>query len=250
MGGPSGADLNRSAFQGGIMAAQLVPGPRTGTTGGAAAAREVEHEGAAQTTGMKAGGAKGATAKTGAAKAAAEAEREALTTKATGLKGSGAKMAASGANKAALTAKGGGAAKIAAAGATGKAMIGVGGAGAAAAAAGGSVTGSPAIAAGGSAMLTSKGMSLGLGLGLGAWGPVLAGLVGLAGIVGLYGYCKKRRAEAKETDAGDEGGTTPSPVATEPPRGPGPGASPAKATPKSWERMTFVGSFRSYTGWR
>ncbi|MBF0293039.1 MAG: hypothetical protein HQK86_12880 [Nitrospinae bacterium] len=49
-----------------------------------------------------------------------------------------------------------------------------------------------ATAAGGT-IWTGSGWSLGLGLGLGAWGPViLAGIVG----AGIYGYMKSREASA------------------------------------------------------
>ena len=51
-----------------------------------------------------------------------------------------------------------------------------------------------ASVAGGYTMLTGKGVCLGLGLGLGAWGPVILGVVGLAGATTLYEYIKNRRA--------------------------------------------------------
>ncbi|RAU23465.1 magnetic particle specific iron-binding protein [Paramagnetospirillum kuznetsovii] len=71
--------------------------------------------------------------------------------------------------------------------------VGIGGA---ALGVGGGIVGSPAgTAAIGNAMLTGKGVCLGLGLGLGAWGPVLVGIAGLAGAAYLVDRLKNCKAE-------------------------------------------------------
>ena len=41
------------------------------------------------------------------------------------------------------------------------------------------------------------GKTLGLGLGLGAWGPVALGLIGAAAV---YGYVRSRKAEQSQTE--------------------------------------------------
>ena len=71
------------------------------------------------------------------------------------------------------------------------------GSGAAAIGMGAGTTASPvATAIAGNTMLASKGVCLGLGLGLGAWGPVILGVAGVAGAISLYGYLKNRQAHA------------------------------------------------------
>jgi hypothetical protein len=58
----------------------------------------------------------------------------------------------------------------------------------------GAGTVSPIAAAGaGSSMLGAKGVALGLGLGAGAWGPVVLGIAGLVGAVSVYSYVRRRR---------------------------------------------------------
>ena len=48
-----------------------------------------------------------------------------------------------------------------------------------------------------SAAAVGKGVCLGLGLGLGAWGPVLLGVAGLACAASLCDYLKNRKARAE-----------------------------------------------------
>jgi len=117
-----------------------------------------------------------------------EAARQALTAKG----GAGTKAAATGktvAGKAgagkAIAAKGAGAK----AAMTGKAAIASKGAGA---------TGSAAKAAAGGTLFGTKG--LGLGLGLGPWGPAILGAIG---VTAVYVYWKKRQGsyDQSETDA-------------------------------------------------
>ena len=74
---------------------------------------------------------------------------------------------------------------VAAKAASGKAAIGMAGA-----------AGS-AKAAAGSTIWTGSGWSLGLGLGLGPWGPAILGLLGMTAV---YGYLRKRRSQRSETD--------------------------------------------------
>ena len=91
----------------------------------------------------------------------------------------GAGVAAKGAG---VAAKGAG---VAAKAASGKAAVGMAG-----------VAGS-AKAAAGSTIWTGSGWSLGLGLGLGPWGPAILGLLG---VTAVYGYLRKRRSQRSETD--------------------------------------------------
>lgn len=112
-------------------------------------------------------GTKGATAAIG------EVEREGMVAKAGGAKAMGAKIApAAKANAVALPGTGG------------KVVAGIGKSGAGAKVAGG-------------AMLSGKGFSLGLGLGLGPWGPIILGVVGAAAV---YAYLKSRHIEAQLSD--------------------------------------------------
>ena len=74
---------------------------------------------------------------------------------------------------------------VAAKAASGKAAVGMAG-----------VAGS-AKAAAGSTIWTGSGWSLGLGLGLGPWGPAILGLLG---VTAVYGYLRKRRSQRSETD--------------------------------------------------
>ena len=99
------------------------------------------------------------------------------------------------------------AAKFTPAAVTKTAAVG-GGTVAAAATAGGSsalttgaaLTSPVAAASSGSGILGAKGVSLGLGIGAGAWGPVLLGVAGLVGAVSLYAYYKQRRYASDLTD--------------------------------------------------
>ncbi len=116
-----------------------------------------------------------------------EIARQALTGKGAGMKAAAAKGA--GTNAAAVkgaAVKGAGAAKGTIAG---KAAMAAKGAGA---------TGGAAKTAAGGAFFSAKG--LGLGLGLGTWGPVILGVIGATAV---YGYWKKRQGsyDQSETDA-------------------------------------------------
>ncbi|HIJ38754.1 MAG TPA: magnetic particle specific iron-binding protein [Rhodospirillaceae bacterium] len=55
-----------------------------------------------------------------------------------------------------------------------------------------------AAASAANAFLGTKGIALGLGLGLGAWGPVTLGLAGLVGASALYGYIRRRNGAGEE----------------------------------------------------
>lgn len=83
---------------------------------------------------------------------------------------------------------------------------GAGAAGAGAAAVGGGgmmmAAGANPIAAAsaGSSILGAKGVALGLGIGAGAWGPVLLGIAGVAGVASLYAYYKQRRYSSDLSD--------------------------------------------------
>ena len=57
-----------------------------------------------------------------------------------------------------------------------------------------------AAASAGSSMLGAKGVALGLGLGAGAWGPVLLGLAGVVGVASLYAYYNQRRYSSDLSD--------------------------------------------------
>jgi len=57
-----------------------------------------------------------------------------------------------------------------------------------------------AAANAGSSILGAKGVALGLGIGAGAWGPVLLGLAGVAGAVSLYAYYKQRQYSSDLSD--------------------------------------------------
>ena len=83
----------------------------------------------------------------------------------------------------------------AAAPAKASAAAGVGTGGAALGVGSGIIASPVGTAALGNAMLTGKGVCLGLGLGLGAWGPVLVGIAGLAGAAYLVGKLKNCKAE-------------------------------------------------------
>ena len=78
----------------------------------------------------------------------------------------------------------------AASGAAGGGMIVAAGAGA----------GPIAAANAGSTFLGAKGVALGLGIGAGAWGPVLLGVAGVAGVASLYAYYKQRRFSSDLSD--------------------------------------------------
>jgi hypothetical protein len=139
------------------------PGVPIGTK--AAALGEMEREGAT----AKVGAGKVGAAKAGAAPAAAQSQ-------AVAAQGGGAKVVA---------AQGGGAKVVAAQGAGAKAAaVGVGKVGVGAKAVGGTIW-------------SGKGLALGLGMGLGAWGPLILGVVG-AGAV--YAYMKSRDIEAAQSD--------------------------------------------------
>ncbi len=146
-------------------------------TKAAAALGEMEREGAA---------AKAGTAKAGAAKTAAvgEMEREAVAAKAGAAKAGAAKTGAAVAKTGMGTAAATPAATGGAAAGTKAAALGAGKVAAGAKVAGGTIW-------------TGKGLALGLGLGLGAWGPVILGVVG-AGAV--YAYMKSRDMEAAQSD--------------------------------------------------
>ncbi len=66
--------------------------------------------------------------------------------------------------------------------------------------AGGGGGGPIAAASAGSSMLGAKGVALGLGLGVGAWGPIVLGLAGVAGVASLYAYYKQRRYSSDLSD--------------------------------------------------
>ena len=202
------------AIQTGIKAGVSIAAPATGGAAPAVAGvpmTEVEREGA-QAMMAKGGAAKtvaaGEAAKGGAAKAAvAEVEREAAAAKMAGTKVSTTKIAAGGAGKVAVAGKaavvkGVGPATVAA-GTQGKAAVGMAAVGATGTSMATTATVSPiAAATSGSSILASKGVCLGLGLGLGAWGPVLVGVAALAGAVSLYGYLQKRRSAGASDDDG------------------------------------------------
>ena len=115
-----------------------------------------------------------------------------------------------------LTPVSAGAAKMAAGGAMAakftpaamtKGVAASGAAGGAAAAGGGAMLSAGAVASGpvaaanaGSSLLGAKGVSLGLGIGAGAWGPVVLGIVGVAGAMSLYAYYKQRRYSSELSD--------------------------------------------------
>jgi hypothetical protein len=77
-----------------------------------------------------------------------------------------------------------------------KASVVVGTGGAALGVGGGIIASPIGSAAIGNTVLTGKGVCLGLGLGLGAWGPVILGIAGLAGAASLYKYLQNRKARA------------------------------------------------------
>ena len=139
------------------------PGGPAGTQ--AAALAEVEREGVAAKTGAgKAGAAKTGAGKAGVAKAGAAPA--AAQTQAGVAQGAGTKV---------IAAQGAG---------TKAAAVGVGKVGVGAKAVGGTIW-------------SGKGLALGLGMGLGAWGPLILGVVG-AGAV--YAYMKSRDIEAAQSD--------------------------------------------------
>lgn len=75
---------------------------------------------------------------------------------------------------------------------------GIAGVGGTALGVGGGIAAPPVSAAAvGNTLLTGKGVCLGLGLGLGAWGPVLLGVAGLACAASLCDYLKNRKAQAE-----------------------------------------------------
>nr|CAJ30096.1 magnetosome protein Mms6 [Magnetospirillum gryphiswaldense MSR-1]CAM78005.1 magnetosome protein Mms6 [Magnetospirillum gryphiswaldense MSR-1] len=114
------------------------------------------------------------------AAALGEMEREGATAKV----GAG-KVGAAKAGAAPAAAQGAGTKVVAAQGAGAKAAaVGVGKVGAGAKAVGGTIW-------------SGKGLALGLGMGLGAWGPLILGVVG-AGAV--YAYMKSRDIEAAQSD--------------------------------------------------
>ena len=139
------------------------PGVPVGTK--AAALGEMEREGATAKVGAgKAGAGKAGAGKVGAAKAGAAPA--AAQTQAVAAQGAGTKVVA---------AQGVG---------TKAAAVGVGKVGVGAKAVGGTIW-------------SGKGLALGLGMGLGAWGPLILGVVG-AGAV--YAYMKSRDIEAAQSD--------------------------------------------------
>ena len=107
-----------------------------------------------------------------------EAEREGIMAKAGATKAGGTKVLAA---KIAPAAQ---ANSVVMPGTGGKVVAGIGKSGAGAKLAGG-------------AMLSGKGFSLGLGLGLGPWGPIILSVVGAAAV---YGYIKSRQVEAQQSD--------------------------------------------------
>lgn len=113
-----------------------------------------------------------------AAAVVGEAEREGVMAKAGATKAGGTKVLAA---KIAPAAQ---ANSVVLPGTGGKVVAGIGKSGAGAKVAGG-------------ALLSGKGFSLGLGLGLGPWGPIILGVVGAAAV---YGYIKSRQVEALQSD--------------------------------------------------
>ncbi|CDK99611.1 Magnetosome protein Mms6 [Magnetospirillum gryphiswaldense MSR-1 v2] len=129
------------------------------------------------------------------AAALGEMEREGATAKVGAGKVGAGKVGAAKAGAAPAAAQGAGTKVVAAQGA-GTKVVAAQGAGAKAAAVGVGKVGAGAKAVGGT-IWSGKGLALGLGMGLGAWGPLILGVVG-AGAV--YAYMKSRDIEAAQSD--------------------------------------------------